>query len=212
MCSKWGTTTHIVPAYSPWVNGLVEGTNKILLHVLKQLCAPNLREDEHQSLKAEDTLKNWPNHLEEAIQIINLRLLPTLNYSPKELLLGLIVNTPPSKTTAALEPIMVNDATTQMAYVAQQWLDRYAEMVAHAIKWKAVFDKRVLACQPGEVTFSKGQLVQIYQSDLDYTFKQTGNCYPNGHPHKELLRENSTHTHSKNWTEHLYQVISALEG
>ena len=42
MCSKWGTTTHIVPAYPPWINGLVEGTNKILLHILKQLCTPNL--------------------------------------------------------------------------------------------------------------------------------------------------------------------------
>ena len=35
MCAKWGTTTHVVPAYSPWINGLVEGTNKILLNVLK---------------------------------------------------------------------------------------------------------------------------------------------------------------------------------
>lgn len=28
ICHKWGTTTHIVPAYSPWINGLVEGTTK----------------------------------------------------------------------------------------------------------------------------------------------------------------------------------------
>ena len=42
MCSKWGTTTHIVPAHPPWINGLVEGTNKILLHILKQLCTQNL--------------------------------------------------------------------------------------------------------------------------------------------------------------------------
>ena len=27
MCNKWGTTTYTVPAYSPWINGLVEGTN-----------------------------------------------------------------------------------------------------------------------------------------------------------------------------------------
>lgn len=35
MCEKWGMKTHIVPAYSPWVNGLIEGTNKLFLHVLK---------------------------------------------------------------------------------------------------------------------------------------------------------------------------------
>ena len=32
LCNKWGTKTHVVLAYSPWVNGLVEGANKILLH------------------------------------------------------------------------------------------------------------------------------------------------------------------------------------
>jgi hypothetical protein len=26
-CEGWGTKTHVVAAYSPWVNGLVEGTN-----------------------------------------------------------------------------------------------------------------------------------------------------------------------------------------
>jgi Integrase core domain len=36
---------HITPVYSPWVNGLVEGMNKILLYVMKWLCAPELRED-----------------------------------------------------------------------------------------------------------------------------------------------------------------------
>ena len=35
LCTEWGTETHIVSAYSPWVNSLVEGTNKILLHILK---------------------------------------------------------------------------------------------------------------------------------------------------------------------------------
>ena len=39
---KWGTKTHIMAAYSPWVNGLVEGTtNKFFLHILKHLCAPD---------------------------------------------------------------------------------------------------------------------------------------------------------------------------
>lgn len=35
LCEEWGTKTHIMAAYSPWVNGLVEGTNKLFLHVLK---------------------------------------------------------------------------------------------------------------------------------------------------------------------------------
>ena len=77
---------------------------------------------------------------------------------------------------------MADDATTQIAYVAQQRLDGYAEMVAHAIKRKAVFDKRVLARKPGEVIFRKGQLVQIYRSDLDYTFKTDRKLLPKWSP------------------------------
>lgn len=34
-CEEWNCRHHVVSAYSPWINGLVEGTNKILLHVLK---------------------------------------------------------------------------------------------------------------------------------------------------------------------------------
>lgn len=42
-CKKWGVKHHVTLAYSPWVNGLMEGTNKLMLHVLKQLVAPELR-------------------------------------------------------------------------------------------------------------------------------------------------------------------------
>ena len=77
-----------------------------------------------------------------------------------------------------MEPVTTEDTATQMAYVAQQRLDRYAETVAHAIKRKAVFDKWVLAHKPGEVIFTKGQLVQIYRNDLDYTFKTDRKLLP----------------------------------
>ena len=44
-CKKWGMKHHVMPAYSPWANGLVEGTNKLLLYVLTHLCAPEVGED-----------------------------------------------------------------------------------------------------------------------------------------------------------------------
>ena len=77
-----------------------------------------------------------------------------------------------------------------MAYVAQQRLDGYAEMVTHAVKRKAVFDKRVLARNPGEVVFSKGQLVQIYRSDLDYTFKTDRKLLPKWSPPQWVTSRN----------------------
>ena len=189
-CNKWGTSTHIVPAYSPWINGLVEGTNKILLHVLKRLCAPELGEDEREDGKPESTPRNWPEHLDEAIQIINSRLLPAFKFSPKELLFGLVVNTPPTQTNTTLEPVSTDDMAVQMAYIAQQRLDGYAEMVAHAIKRKSTFDKRVLAHKPGEVVFHKGQLVQIYRSDLDYTFKTDRKLLPKWSPPQRVTARN----------------------
>jgi hypothetical protein len=178
LCKTWGTKTHVVPAYSPWVNGLVEGTNKLFLHVLKRLCAPDLNEEDAEKLSTDNLPKDWPDHFDEAIKILNWRLLPSLKFSPKELMLGQVINTKPSDLSSSTLPTTESDTTLQMAYVAQQQLDGYAEAVAHALKRKSAFDKRVLSQNPGEVVFSKGQLVQIYRSDLDYTFKTERKLLP----------------------------------
>jgi len=177
-CEKWGTNVHVVSAYSPWVNGLVEGTNKLLLHILKRLCAPDLNNDEIERMKIEDLPKSWPDHFDEAIRILNWRLLPQLKFSPKELLLGLVINTKPTDIAHSTQPTSDADVTTQMAYVTQQRLDGYAEAVAHATRRKIAFDKKVFMQGLGEVVFSKGQLVQIYRSDLDYTFKTERKLLP----------------------------------
>ena len=178
LCKEWGTDTHIVPAYSPWVNGLVEGTNKLLLHVLKRLCAPNLNDEEINRVDTDNIPKTWPDHLDEAIRTLNKRLLPSLKFSPKELLLGLVINTKRTSIAEATTEAAETDVAVQMAYVAQQRLDGYAAAVSHALKRKNVFDRRVLEHSPGEVIFSKGQLVQVYRSDLDYTFKTERKLLP----------------------------------
>ena len=63
-------------------------------------------------------------------------------------------------------------------------------MVAHAIRRKAVFYKRVLARNPGEVVFSKGQLVQIYRSDLDFTLKTERKLLPKWSPPQRVVTRN----------------------
>ncbi|KAG6839111.1 hypothetical protein C0991_005716 [Blastosporella zonata] len=177
-CAKWGTKTHMVAAYLPWVNGLVEGANKLLLHILKWLCSPNLGEDNYEAMKAEDLPKTWPDHLDEAIKLLNWRLLPSLDYSPKELLLGLVVNTPKTDIAHASSVLRADDVNLQLAYAGQQRLDGYAATVHHAIKRKATFDKRVLAETKNKVVFKAGNLVQVYRSDLDYTFKTEKKLLP----------------------------------
>lgn len=56
LCTTWGVTIHVVAAYSPWVNGLVEGMNKLLLHVLKRLCAPGLGKDDYEAVNSDKLL------------------------------------------------------------------------------------------------------------------------------------------------------------
>jgi hypothetical protein len=174
-CSKLGTKLEICPAYSPWVNGLLEGTNAILLNRLKRMCAPDLGEDEYEAMALPD---NWPEHLEAAIRYLNNRILPYLKYSPNELLLGLVINTKPTPSTDMLAPPSDDEIEMQMAYVDQHRFDGYSQIVEHGERRKAAFDKQVLARPPGEVIVKAGDLVQVYRSDLDFTFAMARKLLP----------------------------------
>ncbi|KAJ3911970.1 hypothetical protein F5877DRAFT_29186, partial [Lentinula edodes] len=66
----------------------------------------------------------------------------------------------------------------QAAYVAQQQFDGYSAFVQHTVKQKGVFDRRLLKKEGREVVFEKGDLVQVYRSDLDYTFKTIKKIIP----------------------------------
>ena len=169
--------------------------HKLFLHILKCLCAPDLDNKDDGRTTQEEVPKHWPDHFEDAIRILNWRLLLSLKFSPKELMLGLVINTKPTGLGQATLPATEADTALQMAYVAQQRLDGYAEAVAHAIRRKSTFDKRVLARQPGEVVFIKGQLIQIYRSDLDYTFKTERKLLPKwSTPHRILSRQLNSYT------------------
>ena len=144
----------------------MEGTNRILLYVLARLCAPEVGEDGWQAMNWADLPKAWPDHFDEAIQILNWRILPALKFSPKELLLSLVVNTTPTPLEVSSSMPIPQDFDTHIAYSAQQRLDGYAEAVKHAMDRKTRFDRRVANSKEGEVIFEKGHLVQVYRSDL----------------------------------------------
>lgn len=143
-CTNWNCTHHVVSAYSPWINGLVEGTNKILLHILKRLCAPGLGEDEYEEMDWDKLPKKWPIHVNNAVIALNSQILPALKFIPKELLLGLIINTPLTPLLISAAELLPKEAETQMEYVAQQRLDGYEAIVHHATR-KGAFDQRTLA-------------------------------------------------------------------
>jgi transposase InsO family protein len=176
-CEANACKHHVTPAYSPWVNGLVEGTNKILLHVLKYMCTPEIGEQDDNG-SWENLPQAWPDHLDAAVAALNRCILPALKFTPKELLLGMMINSP--RTMAEVvgrEAPTEMEVAVHMAYAAQQRIDGYEAIVKHAISWKNTFDRRVRKSS-GEVVFRIGQLVQVYRSDLDYTFKTERKLVP----------------------------------
>lgn len=79
-CQKWGSKHHVVVAYSPWVNGLVGGTNKILLYMLACLCMLEISEDGWRAMVWDNIPRSWPDHFDEAIWILNWWILPVLKF------------------------------------------------------------------------------------------------------------------------------------
>ena len=133
-CESIRTKLHIVVAYAPWLNRLLEGSNGILLNVLKRLCTPGLGKDDYEHMIIKDIPSNWPDHLEEVIKHLNDHILPLLKYSPNELLLGLVVNSHKTKSPDGIEVPTEEEVNTHLAFVEQQHLDGYAVMVDHAAK------------------------------------------------------------------------------
>ena len=99
------------------------------------MCTPDLGEDDYMSMGMP---VNWPDHLEAAVRCINNRILPSLKYSPNELLLGLVINT---NTTPTSEMSAPPEVETQMAYVDQHQFDGYLQIINHAQRHKTAFDK-----------------------------------------------------------------------
>ena len=95
------------------------------------------------------------------VKALNHCILLALKFSPKELLLGIVVNTPRTEPEEATAELNMDEAAIHMAYMAQQHLDGYEATVKHAITHKWAFDKRVLKSS-GEVIFKNGSLVQVY--------------------------------------------------
>ena len=87
-CKAQGIEHITTPAYAPWTNGLIENVNKILLGCLKRMCAPDLEDGDTNNPDPKSTPAHWTDHMDEAIQSMNNRILPAPGFTPRELLWG----------------------------------------------------------------------------------------------------------------------------
>jgi len=158
------------------MGGLVEGMNKILLGILKHMCA----RFGWRWICAHNWFYSPSKKL--ARSQLNKRILCSLQFSPKELALGLIVNTNwTDPDLAATEPSAA-EMNIHMAYVEQQNLDSYAQIILHANRRKAIFDKHILKMHPKEVIFKLGDLVQVHHTDLTFTHGNDQKLIPRWSP------------------------------
>ena len=164
-CESIGSKLHVMAAYAPWLNGLLEGSNGILLNALKRLCTPGLGEDDYENMALKDLPSNWPEYLDIAIKHLNDQILPSLKYSPNELLLGLVVNSRRTDSPEGIRPPTDQEVALHLMLVEQQHLDGYAATVDHAIKHKNIFNAKLHQRAPRNVVFQEGDLVQIHATE-----------------------------------------------
>ena len=106
--------------YAPWLNGLLERSNGILLNALKRLCTLGLREDNYESMAKKDIPNNWLDHLNAVIKNLSDWILLSLKFSPNKLLLGLPLNSNRTNSPEDIEPPTEEDIAVHMALVEQR--------------------------------------------------------------------------------------------
>jgi hypothetical protein len=188
-CESIGTKLHVVAAYSPWINGLLEGSNGILLNALKRLCAPGLGEDDYAAMQIKDIPNTWPDHLNAAVKSLSDRILPALKYSPNELLLGLPITSHCTDKPEDITPPTAEEVAIHFAFVEQQRLDGYSAIVDHAAKRKNVFDAKLLQRAPRDVVFKPGDLVQVHATQWVRTFAAIRKLIPMWSPPRRVVMQ-----------------------
>jgi transposase InsO family protein len=173
-CDKERVRHIVTPAYAPWVNGLIENANKLLLGRLRRLCAPN--HDTMDDATVDTNLKpipeSWPEHLDTAIRQLNDRILPALNATPRELLFGLPFR-PDSTTPLVPFPTVLSDAHTNFTLAETFRANAHLLSLEDAERRKTSFDTNSPITK-----FCIGNLVQVYDSASDFNYRSINKLAP----------------------------------
>ncbi|QRV96465.1 Retrovirus-related Pol polyprotein from transposon [Ceratobasidium sp. AG-Ba] len=161
------------PPYAPWVNGLAEGYVKLLVGRLKRLCAATVGELPEEDGDPTTTPAAWPKFLNQAVCQLNDRVIPSLQYTPRELITSQLS----AERRTQLSPLLASRESQEieinMALTYSLRQDAYAHALEYANKRKRTFDKKVRA-----VEYKPGDLVQQYDARWDETHSATRKLVP----------------------------------
>jgi transposase InsO family protein len=173
-CDKEQVRHIVTPAYAPWVNGLIENANKLLLGRLKRLCAPNhdVGDETTTATNSRPLPESWPEHLDEAIRQMNDRILPALNATPRELLFGLPFR-PDSTIPLVPLPTLPFDTHTNFTLAETFRANAHLLSLEDAERRKTSFDSNSPVTE-----FYIGNLVQVYDSASDFNYRSINKLAP----------------------------------
>lgn len=156
---------HVVSAYAPWVNGLVERHNGLLVQTLRKLVVTPLTKD------SADTLA-WSPYLGHAVRELNRRPIEGMaNWSPTELQFGFTIRD--AKVSVATQP--ANDAA-----IRQQRAFVDVMRVEASSTFEESQAKRVEQSRPhrSSAEYRSGDLVLRHQTQLESTYSTLAKMAP----------------------------------
>jgi hypothetical protein len=128
----------------------------------------------------------WPTHIAKAVELLNNRILPSLKYSPREIMLGMLLQPRPMPILAAAADkgrLPSNEEHVALAEILRSDANGSAE--DHAVVRKAAFDKGIR--QP--TSFKPGSLVQVYDSKLDGSHETSAKLAPRWSAPRQVVKQ-----------------------
>ncbi|SPO32317.1 uncharacterized protein UTRI_02874 [Ustilago trichophora] len=154
---------HITPAYAPWVNGLVERNNGIIIQALRRVCA--------SVTSASTSDFPWNDHLSTVLWEINHRPIHDLsNLSPTELLYGYVIA---DREKSRVGSPMASEVHLQCAFIDTRQVDAMSS-------YKAAQAKRTNKSRPRRlgVPIEIGDLVLRHQTMYESTYSTQAKLAP----------------------------------
>ena len=173
VCERLGIIRIVTPAYAAWVNGLVEGVNRLFLSCLKKKCAPDLDESDYQDVNPQSIPRNWPDFFDEAVANLNDRIIPGTKSTPREILFSLCfapIHLPPN---IPLQQPTEDNMDMQMDLAEILQMGNLVHHITDSERRRAHANDSVTP-----IEFNVGDLVQVYDPTQEMTHKADRKILP----------------------------------